>query len=81
MRGGKLWFDRDPWWKRLMAFDNVSFELWPSILEQANQWKRESSHSHLDILNYLIKEKSTVLLQNVKRRRIRKRRRFQFESS
>jgi len=75
-----LLFDRNPWWKRLLANDNIPLNLWPSILKKADTWKQDTSHSHLDILNYLIKEKSSVLLQNVKRRRIRKRKRFQIEA-
>lgn len=69
-------FRRQCWWKELLSRDDVSLELWPCILKDADDWTSEDSHSHLDILNFLVKEKSTILLQNVGRRRSRKRKRY-----
>lgn len=67
-------------WKPLLALD-LPLSLWPLVLEKANLWKKQqASHSALDALFFLMKEKCDVLLQNVHRRRIRKRKRFQFET-
>lgn len=74
--GHELWFARTPWWLRLMALDDMSLNLWPYILEKADTWRSSTSHSHLNVLYYLMREKNAVLLQNVRRRRIRKRKRF-----
>lgn len=75
--GDNLLFDRDPWWKRYLAeMDAIPLKLLPHVLEKADNWKCDTSHSHLDVLYYLVKEKHTVLLQNVHRRRIRKRKRY-----
>jgi len=65
-------------WKRFLAADNVPLGLWPRILAKANIWNMETSHSSLDALYFLMREKNDVLLQNVRKRRIRKRKRFQF---
>ena len=75
---------RNHWWKRLMAMDHQfdgRLSLWPHILKKADTWKRETSHSHLDVLYHLLKEKHTVVLQNVRRRRIRKRKRYGFDDA
>jgi hypothetical protein len=68
-----LVFDRNPWWKRLLATDDLPLSLWSLFLEKADTWKCDASHSHLDVLYFLLREKNTLLLQNVRRRRIRKR--------
>lgn len=73
---GNLRFDRNAWWKRLLAMDDIPLNLWPWILKKADTWTVETSQSHLDILYFLIKEKNANLLQNVHRRRIRKRKRY-----
>ena len=73
-----LIFDRNPWWKRLLAMDDLPLNLWPLLLEKADNWKRDASHSNLDVLYFLLREKNTELLQNVRRRRIRKRKRCGF---
>ena len=75
-----LFFYRNPWWKRLLAMDDLPPSLWPLLLEKADTWKREASHSNLDVLYYLLKEKNSELLQNVRRRRIRKRKRYGFSA-
>ena len=73
-----LVFDRNPWWKRLLAMDDLPLSLWSLFLEKADTWKCDASHSHLDVLYFLLREKNTLLLQNVRRRRIRKRKRYGF---
>lgn len=67
-------------WKVLLADDNVPLNFWPAVLAKADAWKHQTSHSHLDALFYLVREKNDVLLQNVRKRRIRKRKRFQLSS-
>lgn len=56
---------------------NVPLALWPRILAKTKTWNT-TSRSSLDALFFLTREKSNVLLQNVHRRKIRKRKRFQF---
>lgn len=63
-------------WKSLVPQD-VPLSLWPRILVKANTWRSQTSHSHLDALFFLMREKNDVLLQNVRKRKIRKRKRFQ----
>lgn len=65
-------------WKPLLSQD-VPLNYWPSILVKANQWNRFDSHAPVDAILFLLREKSDVLLQNVKRRRIRKRKRHNIE--
>lgn len=71
----KITFRRQCWWKDLLQRNDIPLNLWPCILKDADNWSRESSHSHLDILNFLVREKN-ILLQNVRCRRCRKRRRY-----
>ena len=79
-RCDSLILTRNPWWKRHLAdMDTVPTKLLPSILEKADRWECDS-HSHLDVLFYLVKEKNPLLLQNVRRRRIRKRKRYGFDA-
>lgn len=73
----RLRLDRTIPWKPLLS-QQIRLDYWPSILAKANRWDRYTSHSSLDALYFLIKEKNPVLLQNVRRRRIRKRKRSQF---
>jgi hypothetical protein len=73
-----LIFDRNPWWNRLLAVEAVPLNLWSSLLTKADTWKCDASHSNLDVLYFLLREKNTELLQNVRRRRIRKRKRYGF---
>jgi len=61
-------------WKPLLSQD-VPLNYWPSILAKTNTWNEETSHRPLDALFFLLKEKNDVLLQNVRRRPIRKRKR------
>lgn len=70
--------ERDCWWKNVLPLE-VRPNLWPLILEKANHsfLNEKSSHSHLDIINFLVREKSDVLLQNIHRRRTRKRKRYE----
>jgi hypothetical protein len=56
---------------------NIPLGLWPRVLAKADNWDKEDSHSSLDFLFFLMREKNDVLLQNVRRRRIRKRKRFE----
>jgi hypothetical protein len=63
-------------WKPLLSKD-IPLALWPYILAKTNTWDKETSHQPLDALFFLVKEKCDVLLQNVRRRKIRKRKRFQ----
>jgi hypothetical protein len=73
----KLFLNRDAPWKSLLS-DNIPLSLWPLILARTNVLTEEDSRRPLDIIHFLTKEKNDVLLQNVRRRRIRKRKRFQF---
>lgn len=66
-------------WKSLMP-QNIPLGLWPRILAKANTWNQQTSHSSLDALYFLTKEKCDVLLQNVRRRPIRKRKRSAYDS-
>lgn len=72
-------------WRRLLS-QEVPLNYWPKILAKSNQCTSLSSngkiagHKPRDVVYFLLKEKNGVLLQNVKKRRIRKRKRFQFES-
>jgi hypothetical protein len=73
--------NRHPWWKRHLGdMDTVPLKLLPLVLEKADKWKCDTSHSHLDVLFFLLKEKNPILLQNVRRRRIRKRKRYGFDA-
>lgn len=63
-------------WKPLLS-QNIQPALWPRILAMSILLKEETSHSPVDALYLLIKEKSDVLLQNVHRRKIQKRKRYQ----
>jgi hypothetical protein len=71
-----LKLERNCRWKQVLS-QNVRLALWPRILAKTKTWNT-TSHSSLDALFFLTKEKSDVLLQNVHRRKIRKRKRFQF---
>lgn len=75
-----LSFSRGREWKRLVADDSIALSKWPYLLNAADNWHEEDSHSHLDFLFYLMREKNPVLLQNVRRRRIRKRKRYGFDA-
>jgi hypothetical protein len=72
----ELILNRNAPWKPLLS-QTVPLALWPRILAKTNAWKDEASHSPLDALYFLLCEKNDVLLQNVRRRKIRKRKRFQ----
>lgn len=61
-----LIFQRQCWWKSCMAHD-IPLNLWPHLLKKADMWKWEASHSHLDILNYFVREKNGELFHNVRR--------------
>lgn len=80
-RSVSLILDRVSPWKEILPQD-LPLALWPHVLAKANSWNQQTgfrySHSSLDALFFLIREKNDVLLQNVHRRRIRKRKRFQF---
>jgi hypothetical protein len=72
-------------WKPLLT-KNITPALWPLILAKANTWHQRLSyrllrvsHSELDALFLLVREKNDALLQNV-RRKIRKRKRTKFYS-
>lgn len=71
-----LALNRNAPWKPLLS-RNVSLALWPLILAKANTWTKEHSHGPLDALFFLLREKNDVLFQNVRRRKIRKRKRYQ----
>lgn len=73
-----LKINRNVKWKTLMNRDDIPLELWSLILQEANEWTEQTSHSSLDALYFLVREKNGILLQNVKKRKRRKRRRFQF---
>lgn len=66
-------------WKGVLGDDTIPLTYWPYILEKASKWNKATSHSSLDAFYFLVKEKPDILLQNVKRRRIRKRKRFQLD--
>jgi len=61
---------------RLCLPQNIPLTLWPRILANANSWNQQTSHSSLDAIFFLVKEKNDELLQNAKLRRIRKRKHF-----
>lgn len=67
---------RDLPWKPLLSQD-VPLSFWPRILAKANKWNEYDSHKSHDALFFLLKEKNDVLLQNVRNRKIRKRKRHQ----
>lgn len=67
-------------WKPLLSDDHIPLSYRPHILAKAAQWDQETSHGPLDALLFLTREKSDVLLQNVRKRKIRKRKRFQISS-
>ena len=71
----KLELIRECWWKNVLPQD-FSLNIWPLLLAKAGRWKKETSHSPLDILFFLTREKNDLLLQNVRRRRIRRRCQF-----
>lgn len=78
--GDVLKFTRPSPWKSLLSND-IPLNVWPLILSETKAWNgNEKSHKTRDILFFLLKEKSDVLLQNVKRRRIRKRKRYGYDS-
>jgi hypothetical protein len=56
-----LIFDRNPWWNRLLAVDDVPLNLWSSLLTKADTWKCDASHSNLDVLYFLLREKNSDL--------------------
>lgn len=62
-------------WKMLLP-KNFPLALWPYFLAKTNTWNGYTSHTPLDALFFLTREQ----LQNVRRRKIRKRKRFQFSS-
>lgn len=57
--------------KRLLP-NPTPLNYWPRILKKADTWKRVDSHSPLDFLLCMIREKNDVLLQNVRKHHIRK---------
>lgn len=67
---GFLGFVHPCWWKPILPMN-----LWPLILKKANMYRESATHEPVDILYFLVKEKFSVLLQNVKKRRVRKRKR------
>lgn len=72
----KLFLGRNTPWKPILS-KNVPLALWPLILGRTKDLAPDNSHRIEDVLYFLIKEKNDVLFQNVRRRRIRKRKRFQ----
>lgn len=56
---------RDCWWRSALPLD-INPSLWPLILAKADSWHKESSHSSIDILHFLMKEKCDVLCQNAR---------------
>lgn len=72
-----LGLNRNAPWKPILS-ENVPLALWPLVLSKTNVLNKKDSHSPMDVIYFLVKEKCDVLLQNVHRRRIRKRKRFQF---
>jgi hypothetical protein len=76
-----LILNRHPWWKQHWTdVGTAPLNLLPLILQKADRWKCDTSHSHLDVLFFLLKEKNPILLQNVRRRRIRRRKRYDFDA-
>jgi len=67
----RLQLERNAPWKPLLC-QEVPLNYWPKILAKTNSWC-QTSHHPCDALFLLIKEKNDVLLQNVHRGRIRKR--------
>lgn len=61
----ELHFGKRSKFKQLLP-KNVPLGLWPLILARANSYHHYDSHSSLDLLYYLIKEKHDVLLLNVR---------------
>lgn len=49
-------------WKQLLS-QNVPLSLWPLVLAKANAWTQATSHSSLDAVFFLLKEKNDVLIQ------------------
>lgn len=60
-----LVIDSNAPWKPFLLHD-VSLGLWPRILAKMNSWDEKDSHSTLDALLFLVKEKCDMLLQNVR---------------
>lgn len=73
-----LRLERSTPFKQVLS-QNVPLAVWPLILSKANRTTNFESHSCLDFMYFLLKEKNDVLLQNVRRRRIRKRKRYVLE--
>lgn len=65
--GEDLVITRTTPWKRLLAFDDLPLKVWSLIPFETRAWNGQTSHSSLDALFLLMREKSAVLLQNVKR--------------
>lgn len=63
---------------KALLSQNVPLNYWPRILEKTKDWNKIHSHKQADVLFFLLKEKNDVLLQNVRCRKIRKRKRFHF---
>jgi hypothetical protein len=72
-RSALLFLDRNVPWKPLLSKD-IPLALWARILAKANTWNQYVSHTPLDALYFLIREKNDVLLHNVHCRKIQKRR-------
>jgi len=66
-------------WKRVLS-QNIQLELWPWILAKTSNCYEDASHTSLDALFFLMREKNDVLLQNVRKHCIRKRKQFQISS-
>lgn len=73
--GNGLLFERPSWWKMTLPL-NIPLNLWSYVLKNADSYIGSVTHSSLDILYLLVKEKCDVLLQNARKRRIRKRKRY-----
>lgn len=69
----------DSKWKPVLS-RNVPLGLWPHILAETKSFTSFHSHGPLDAIFFLLKEKNDVLLQNVRKRKIRKRKRYQISS-
>lgn len=75
------------WWTKLersTPFNQVLplgilLGLWPWTLARANKTTLFDSHSSLDFVFFLLKEKNDVFFQNIRLRLIRKRKQFHFE--
>lgn len=76
---GGFRFYRWCWWKAILPY-SIPLNFWPHILKKAHTYQNSATHSGMDVLYFLVKEKHTVLLQNVKRRRIRKRKRYAIDA-